>query len=702
MPIDRNGPVVRGTRRNLIIGVRARPMREEAVDAALEQAGAFTEKLVDTYESQVAQGEVGSDGIGRATGEPIIGERPPTALLYGRVQSGKTAAMVLTSALCLDNGFKVIVVLTADNLALVDQTAKRFKALQGPRVFSTNKDGDYEWRGQEEELRRDVARDGVVLVCAKDSFHLREVLQFFQDIEAANYPALIFDDEADAATPDTTLEARTSGRPNAPPHSSTINRRVIENTRPGEEGESVNETFPHSLFVQVTATPYVLFLQRSDSRLRPDFTFLLEPGQGYLGGTFFFDRFDPTVVPAASPLVIVHANESARAVRREAPAGLASSVEYFLVAAAAHALADGRWPDEGFKHLSHTSPRIGEHTVVANLIERRVNELRRQLMDRDAALRTFAAAHTELMRTFPNAPSLADLIPGILDAVLQADFVRVNSQTAAPAYGPRANFLIGGNILGRGLTIDDLLVTYYVREAQTPQMDTVWQHARMYGYRQHQSGYLRLFLTARGAARFQQIHKSEEALRTLARRREAGEDVPIRVAVGTRATRRNATEPGVLRVYRQQVAPRRATTNPGVATEIRAMLVTAGVPLDERARDRRSTIAPIELVLELIEKVPVSANDSGDWDADAALALIETFREKMNGRGRIYVRSIDDATGDRTRARLAGPEVTIIQAAAGEIPTLVLMFDGDVDSPTAWYPTLVLPDNTTNYVVNPE
>ena len=83
---------------------------------------------------------MGPGGRATASEAPIIANRPPTAFLYGRVQSGKTAAMILTSALALDNGFRAIVVLTADNVALVQQTTNRFKALDGPRVFSSTKD----------------------------------------------------------------------------------------------------------------------------------------------------------------------------------------------------------------------------------------------------------------------------------------------------------------------------------------------------------------------------------------------------------------------------------------------------------------------------------------------------------------------------------------------------------------------------------
>jgi hypothetical protein len=162
MAISTTGPVTRGTRQNLIDGLRSPAMAQATVDRILEQAIVFTNRLADTYKTDIAVGEVGDGGIGRAAEEPIAGDRPPTVLLYGRVQSGKTAAMILTSALCLDNGFRVIIVVTANNLALVQQTADRFRALNGPRVFSTTGgDAEYEWAGREATIAADIASDGL-------------------------------------------------------------------------------------------------------------------------------------------------------------------------------------------------------------------------------------------------------------------------------------------------------------------------------------------------------------------------------------------------------------------------------------------------------------------------------------------------------------------------------------------------------------
>ena len=43
-----------------------------------------------------------------------------------------------------------------------------------------------------------VAGSGLVFVCAKNAVRLPQVLRFLQRINAAAYPSIIFDDEADA------------------------------------------------------------------------------------------------------------------------------------------------------------------------------------------------------------------------------------------------------------------------------------------------------------------------------------------------------------------------------------------------------------------------------------------------------------------------------------------------------------------------
>lgn len=713
MPINQNGTVTSGTRANLIAGLRSEPMTAGAVDAVLGQAAEFTQSLVDSYEANVAAGEVGEHGSCVASDDPIIGQRAPTALLYGRVQSGKTAAMVLTAALALDNGFRIVIVLTSDILELVRQTANRFKDLDGPRVLSTLKEDETsewrapDWQGAEDGFLEEVAEDGLVFVCAKNALHLPEVLEFLQGIDAAAYPSIIFDDEADAATPDTTVQARSSGRANAPAFASTIHRRIVANTRPGEEGQSARELLPHSMYVQVTASPFVLILQRTDSRIHPTVKFLLEPGPGYCGGERFFGAFDPesNSLPAP-PLVLVADRENSSLVRRLVPQGLASSIEFALVATAALINSGHPWPISGFKHLSHTSPINDQHRLVAQHIERHLRTLRREVRhDAAAALARFAGAHVELRRSLPNVPALADLMPNVAAATRQAQVLVINSKTQRPQYGPRVNFLVGGNILGRGLTIKELLVTYYLRQAQVSQMDTVLQHARMYGYRDALMAYTRVYLPHQLATLFRDIHQTEQSLRLIITQQRNNEDLPVRIARGSRATRPGTLETGSLRVYSgdlEQVATRTLIEDENIASEIREILVTENVPLNEPDRTLRARQIPLERVRSLVELLEPSEDDFGRWSVEAVLGLLTEFEDRYAGSAVVYVRRFEtEPSRERTRARLSGPEVAIIREASPELPALVLLHWQRPGEPELWFPTLVLPENMPTYIFGP-
>jgi hypothetical protein len=677
-------------------------MSESAVDSILEQAGGFIEAIADLYESEIAAGEVGVDGSAQASDEPVLSGRAPTTLLYGRVQSGKTAAMVLTAALAFDNGFRVVMVLTADNVELVRQTSDRFRDVDGPRVLSTVDQA--EWEAAEEELADDLATTGLVFVCAKNAVRLPQVLTFLQRINAAAYPSIIFDDEADAATPDTTLLARTTGRANAPAFASTINRRVIENTRPGEEGESAQEILTHGMYVQVTATPFVLILQRETSPLHPIATLLLEPGTGYCGGERFFGGFDPDAdALPAPPLVLVPDREYALLNRRPVPPALAASIEFMFVAAAA--LAGTRnWPRGGYKHLSHTSPNVAQHELVADHIERHMRTIRHELRGNlnDSVVR-FGNAYAELQRSLPEIPSLASLMPTIAASARQAQVFRINARADSPTYGPRVNFLVGGNILGRGLTIDDLLVTYYLRQARVSQMDTVLQHARMYGYREALMPYTRVFLPRQLAVLFKDLHDAEQTLRGIYERQQAGEDVPIRIARRSRATRPGALE-GNERVYEGregQISPYTIIDDPDRVREVSRLLATGNVPLTAE-REMRSTRVSIDLIRSLVGQLEANPEDAGRWSADAVLGLINVYEQQYQGQGVVYVRAFDqepDVT--RTRGRLSGPEIEIIRQASRNVPALALLFWEAPNDPVLWYPTLVVPANMPTYVFCP-
>lgn len=684
-------------------GGRGMPL--EALEQIRTQVIDVVDAVVSAYDAEIASGEVGQAGTAIASPADPRGGKCPTGLLYGRVQSGKTAAMIMTTAMAVDNGFRVFIVLTSNNVKLVKQTYRRFNALRGPLVFSSIRPtgASYVWERDRANVERRIGTRGAVFVCAKDSAHLRALFGFLQSIGATNFPALIMDDEADQATPDTFTAARSRGRP--VPASSTTFRRVVSNDAPGEEGESVREVLRHNVFLQVTATPYGLLLQNVVSEIRPSFTCLLKPGEGYTGGESFFSHVDQ----GGPPLFIVDDQEAAilRTNPSGAPPGLARSIAFFLLAATAHKAIEGAAPSGGYKYLCHTSMVRVDHSALEALIRRYADSLADELEDSFVTARNrpeIVAAYENLLLTVPDAPELDDLLRDLNRHLPNKQVLVINAQGDELDYGGRFNFLVGGNILGRGLTIDDLFVTYYLRHAQTTQMDTMLQHARMYGYRAGIMRYTRVFLPQALADRFAAIHQSEEALRELLIDGNSVKPVPIQVIGNLRPTRNGILDVNTIGAYRagQQVYPVDVVHAPeelgDSVADLDRMVAEAcgGTRVDGRPFD-----LPFDTMADFIRTVVVQEDD-GDWVPEALLRVLEILRGRY-ANGYLYVRSMERSSAWLSTGSISNTEQNNARARRG--PTLFL-FKDDANRDNApfrapiWHPTIVFPSDMDILVFN--
>jgi hypothetical protein len=111
------------------------------------------------------------------------------------------------------------------------------------------------------------------------------------------------------------------------------------------------------------------------------------------------------------------------------------------------------------------------------------------------------------------------------------------------------SIFVGGNKLGRGVTIPNLITSYYGRNPKKPNADTVLQHARMYGYREKHIGVTRLFLRDKLADHFRLIHQMETALRNLVDKYPEGKFEGIYISSPLQATRANVLDPNSIGVY---------------------------------------------------------------------------------------------------------------------------------------------------------
>jgi hypothetical protein len=686
-----DGPCLEGTLQNL--GAGAKPMTPAALAKVKADALDMLGRVVSVYEKQIAVGEVGANGS--ATASKTVPTVPTTGLLYGRIQSGKTVAMIALVAAAIDNGFRVIVVLTSDNVKLVSQTTERFGALEGPIAVDALK--PHGWSTDHKHIGKHLARSGAVFVCSKNTKRLDELLEFLDRIGAPNYPALILDDEADQATLDANLarNSRAKAKNLETIDATAIYRRVVE---------SLRGTLRHQVFLQVTATPYALLLQTVGSELRPSFVRLLEPGEGYTGGEAFFEAHH--VEGPTPPLVYVPEDESDEIINAptQPPSGLRSAVAFFLVAAGAQALADPAAARAGQNFLCHTSQLRNQHRILEGLIRGHLERLDDDLEKKTGLVRTaLEQAHLELQKTLATAPPLDAIVDGLKNRLANRKIVVVNAEAEAEP-GKSLNFIVGGNILGRGVTIENLLVTYYLREPKTGQMDTMLQHARMYGYRSKIMPWTRVFLPEVLAYRFHEIHEIERRLRRQLANADMDHPIAVEKAPNLSPTRRAVLDPSYIDAFdaEDQIFPLAPdftltpTEYERIESRVKALL---GGDLGERGP------VPIRFddMLDLVEEFPFDASHgSSKWLPGVVRKVLEKQRERCAGRAYLYSRQMTRRKQLLATGALEGNELKHLRGLDG--PTFCAFRDDGkamkTKVPRYWYPTVVLDAHTPSLIIN--
>lgn len=488
-------------------------------DTAAEQlkqtAVEVVQNCVDVYSTTFGSGDVGATGTGVVSkshkGKIADGT---TGLIYGKVQSGKTNTTIATLALAQANHFRCFIVLTSDNTWLGKQTAERFanQLKGGPAVYNWE-----EWRNDrpkdfaETKLLPYIKKRGVVLVSTKNVRHLDNLLQVLKFAKASSVPTLIFDDEADNASLNTN-EAKQSKKGKATVPDSSIFVKI---------GDIRKEVANH-IYIQITATPQSLLLQNLDHPCKPVFCAALpQPGDSYMGGDLFFEE-------NSLYSCTVQAEELDRLKKQEGenfgnnwdiPSGLKLALCCFFLGSI-YKMQSGI-EDAKYSFLAHICYKKDNHKNLEKIISSFILDIDQAICGESSitkqkeALSSFSEAYKELSKTAFNLPSLNQLIEELKPELqsVRAKVINANNPDKELKYSPGMNILIGGNRLGRGVTIDGLMVTYYLRDAKQKTMDTVHQHARMFGYRQELLDVTRLFVPQHILEDFRSIHEADEGMR---------------------------------------------------------------------------------------------------------------------------------------------------------------------------------------------
>ena len=414
-------------------------------------------------------------------GPQASGSSVATGLALGYVQSGKTTSITALIARAADEGYRIIVALLGTTKLLLDQNTDRIDEALG-----IGQRADYRWvelrNPKGDKAGGDVAnwldRDRVLLLpVLKHAGRIDDLRMTLSKANVTGVPALVVDDEADQASLNTKVRSDDESR---------IYAAIAE----------LRRALPNHLYVQYTATPYAPLLLDPSDDLSPDFVEMLTPGPGYTGGReFFVDHAARVVRP------IPTADEQApRGLPTQLPGSLIKALGSFV---AGTAMLLGAGIDKApVSMLVHSTQKNDVQQRYHFLVERRL----RQWKDAAESAVVIADLPSEILteratlvaagaRDLDDALFLAQVRLALRESTLwlvnSASDVKKIDWRIAPVH-----ILIGGNKLDRGFTVEGLTVTYMNRPT-SPQIDTLEQRARAFGYRQDLLPYCQFFATPR-------------------------------------------------------------------------------------------------------------------------------------------------------------------------------------------------------------
>lgn len=517
------------------------------------------------------------------------------SLLLGNVQSGKTSHLFGLMCSAADEGFSIFLLLTTDISLLQQQTLFRVRNdLIEFCICGENDDFTF---------NANQMKKPVIIVLKKNS----NVLKTWKNNLSSSHfcegnPLFIVDDEADAASLNTLVNKDKQ---------SMINRRL----------EEIKNTAASSIYLQVTGTPQALLLQSHESGWRPYFTQYFPPGNGYIGGNILFPQDKPLYI-------ILTDNEEASDLLKDdeiAENGLLKALLYHLISSADIFINGGKVSN----FLIHPSMETAQHKQFAEKTGLYLNEIAKAIEENEG-IETFKAVYDDLIITKPNIRPFNEIMKKIFTFIekKQVRILILNSKemyTENLNYQSGINVIVGGNSLGRGITFPKLQTTYYCRVSKNPQADTMWQHARMFGY-DRELELMRVFIPPILYKLFSDINATNNSIISQIERKKP-EDVNIHYPEKLRPTRSNVLDKNVLITFTGGVdyfpfSPE----NKNIET------------IDELLSkfNEETYSVNLNIFISILENI---TSETDDWKPNSFISILQTMlSEKPGSQGKLIVR----------------------------------------------------------------
>jgi len=453
-------------------------------------------------------------------------------LVVGYVQSGKTANFTAVIAKAADAGYRFFIILSGTKKSLRQQTQQRLEKelvfLNDEVWFTPTTYTDFQPIGNVNYFLSDKKHDKVLCVVKKNSTVLKKLINWLKSASPdvlRQCPFLIIDDEADEASVNTA-----KGQANKNPEDTdrtAINKHLV----------NLLSLLPKAAYIGYTATPFanVFIDPRSENDLYPrDFIVALPKPIGHFGTEEIFGRSrlvdDETDEEFIGLDMIREISEDEVALLKpkgndhnfipEVTPSLSKALMYFWMACAARR---SRGQKQAFSTmLIHTSQLIAVHNSTRSQIEFYRNKILNILTGPDSQniITEFRIQwEEELSRVNSSAfdEQQVDfaMIEHYLCKVVEESLIVVDNSKSeyrlTYAGEPTIQIAIGGNTLSRGLTLEGLIVSFFVRSAGT--YDTLLQMGRWFGYRPGYADLPRIWMTEELRGQFFDIATIEAEMR---------------------------------------------------------------------------------------------------------------------------------------------------------------------------------------------
>ncbi len=375
-------------------------------------------------------------------------------VIYGEPQSGKTEMMIALTAKLLDEGYQIIIELLNDSVQLLGQNLERFQRSglsPSPKKFN-------------EILSPEIKIDDqqLVIFCKKNSSDLQKLINKLGN----KHKCVVIDDEADYATPNSKINKSEKSKIN------DLTGQLI-----GKSG----------IYIGVTATPARLDLNKTHEN-QNEHWIDFPPHSNYTGQDVFFP-----VNTSDLPYKLTFLPDSG-----DDPKHLREGLFSFMVNVG-YLNSEINKEDTNYSFLIHTSGKKADHSIDYKQIVK-IFEILKD--DRNSSHESYLKKIWEVAKgKYPGKEnSITKYIIANCDrnniVVMNSD-KEVNAADNRTATDPTSPFtiIIGGNIVSRGVTFNNLLSMFFTRDVKHKlQQDTYIQRARMFGSRNNYLKYFELII----------------------------------------------------------------------------------------------------------------------------------------------------------------------------------------------------------------